>query len=93
MGRTVQPMSQVLAEHQQRLSKFRRALRKEDQEAFDILFEQARIHIQAAVYSSNPDPAESFFLAVLVEHWKVIDRLEKRLAELEGKITDGESAA
>jgi len=45
MGRTVLPFSQVLAERQQEFSKFRRALRAEDQKAFDALFEQARLPI------------------------------------------------
>ena len=63
MGRTVLPFSQVLAEQQRQLGKFRRALRAEDQKALDALFEQARLHIQAAVYHSDPDPAEAFALA------------------------------
>lgn len=83
MGRTVLPFSQVLAEQQQRLSKFRRTLRVEDQRALDALFEQARLHVQAAVYSSSPDPAESFFISVLIEQWKMLRNLEGRLAKLE----------
>ena len=66
MGRTVLPFSQVLAERQQKLSKFRRALRAEDQHALDSLFEQARLHVQAAVYHADPDPAESFFVSVMI---------------------------
>jgi hypothetical protein len=83
MGRTVLPFSQVLAERQQQFSKFRRALRVEDQQALDALFEQARLHIQAAVYYANPDPAEAFFLSVLIETWKLMDDLQKRVSELE----------
>lgn len=86
MGRTVLPFSQVLAEQQQRLNKFRRALRAEDQQAFDALFEQARLHIQAAVFAANPDPAESFFLSVMIENWKQIDDLQARLRELEQQV-------
>lgn len=98
MGRTVLPFSQALAEQKQRLSKFRRALRAEDQLAFDALFEQARLHIQAAVYAASPDPAEAFFISVLIENWKLIDNLEIRLNELDKqlraiKASDGESAA
>lgn len=98
MGRTVLPFSQVLAEQQQQLSKFRRALRKEDQQALDALFEQARLHIQAAVYYANPDPAEAFFISVLIESWKSIDKLEARVSELEAKLeslkaSNGETAA
>jgi uncharacterized coiled-coil protein SlyX len=98
MGRTVLPFSQVLAERQKELNKFRRALRAEDQAALDALFEQARLHIQAAVYYSNPDPAEAFFLSVLIENWKMIDSIQARMTELEGEIKalkagNGESAA
>jgi uncharacterized coiled-coil protein SlyX len=98
MGRTVLPFSQVLAEQQQQLSKFRRALRLEDQQALDALFEQARLHIQAAVFYGSPDPAESFVISVLIEGWKAIDKLETRVNELEKqlssiKASNGESAA
>ena len=80
MGRTVLPFSQVLAEHQRQYSKFRRALRAEDQQALDALFEQARLHIQAAVYYADPEPAEAFFLSVLIETWKMMDDLQKRVS-------------
>ena len=86
MGRTVLPFSQVLAERQRQFSKFRRALREEDQQALDALFEQARLHIQAAVYFADPDPAEAFFLAVLIETWKLVDDLQKRVSDLEGQL-------
>ena len=91
MGRTLLPFSQVLLERQNELSKFRRALRAEDQQAFDAIFEQARLHIQAAVYYSNPDPAEAFFLSVLIETWKQVDSLQTRLNELEEKVNSQES--
>ena len=92
------PFSQVLLDRQRELSKFRRALRAEDQHALDTLFEQARLHIQAAVYYANPDPAEAFFLSVLIENWKLMDKFKTRLDELEEqlkslKANNGESAA
>jgi uncharacterized coiled-coil protein SlyX len=98
MGRTLLPFSQVLAEHEQQLSKFRRALRAEDQQALDALFEQARLHIQAAVYYANPEPAEAFFISVLIEGWKTIENLEARVGELEERLksleaNNGDSAA
>ena len=92
MGRTVLPFSQVLAEHQRQLSKFRRALRAEDQQALDALFEQARIHIQAAVYYANPEPAEAFFISVLIEGWKTIESLEVRVSELEERLKSLEAS-
>lgn len=80
------PFSQVLAAQQQRLSKFRRALRREDQQALDALFEQARLHVQAAVYAASPDPAEAFFISVLIENRKVISRLEAKVTQLEQRM-------
>ena len=98
MGRTVLPFSMVLAEQQQRMSKFRRGLRAEDQKALDALFEQARLHVQAAVYSASPDPAEAFFLSALIENWKEVAMLEDRVGRLEEQIAsiarkDGEAPA
>jgi uncharacterized protein YydD (DUF2326 family) len=96
MGRTVLPFSQVLAEKQSHFNKFRRALRQEDQQAFDALFEHARLHIQAAVYYADPDPAEAFFLSIMIEHWKLIEQFEKRISDLEAQVkknSDGNTAA
>lgn len=98
MGRTLLPFSQVLEQQRAQFSKFRRALRAEDQQALDSLFEQARLHIQAAVYYANPDPAEAFFLSVLLENWKLIDDLQKRMAEMEARLqalgkSNGDTAA
>jgi hypothetical protein len=56
MGRTVLPVSMVLAEQQKRLGQFSRSLRKQDQELFDELFERARPHAQAACTMANPEP-------------------------------------
>ncbi len=57
MGRTVLPFSQVLEREYEEWKKFRRALRKEDQEAFDRLFDRAKLHVQAAAYASHaPGP-------------------------------------
>lgn len=83
MGRTVLPFSAVLTAQQQRLKAFRRTLRKQDQELFDELFERARLHVQAAVQSSNPDPMESIFISVLIEMLREEKHLRSRVAELE----------
>jgi hypothetical protein len=86
MGRTILPYSQVWEEERQRWWKFRRALRKEDQEHLDRLFELARLHVQAGVYASNPWPLESMFMAMLLEHEKVIAELEKKVSSLESRV-------
>lgn len=88
MGRTVEPYSIVLADQQKRLSKFRRTLRKQDQELFDEIFERARLHVQAGVQSSNPDPMESIFISVLIEMLKDARHLKARVDELEKELRD-----
>ncbi|MFN0085002.1 MAG: hypothetical protein ACKVX9_06410 [Blastocatellia bacterium] len=91
MGRTLLPFSNVLAEQQQRLSKFRRSLRKQDQELFDELFERARLHVQAAVQAANPDPMESIFLSVLIEMLREERRLRSRVDDLESELREKET--
>ncbi|MCI0524173.1 MAG: hypothetical protein L0Y75_02830 [Acidobacteria bacterium] len=86
MGRTVSPYSIVLADQQKRLSKFRRTLRKQDQEFFDEIFERARLHAQAGAQSSNPDPMESIFISVLIEMLRDARHLKTRVDELEKEL-------
>ena len=54
MGRTVLAFSQVMEAERERFRGFRRALSKGDQEAFDRLFDRAKMHTSAGVYMSNP---------------------------------------
>lgn len=82
MGRTVRPFSQLLQAEYARWSKFRRALRKEDQIHFDTLFEYARLHVQAGVYASHPVPLASILMSIVLEQQKVIQRLEWDLQTL-----------
>jgi hypothetical protein len=84
MGRTVLPFSQVLEREYEEWKKFRRALRKEDQEAFDRLFDRARLHVQAAAYTSHPWPLESILLSICLEHEKLISEILEKLKELSG---------
>ena len=79
MGRTLPSFMQVILNEQAALSKFRRALRREDQEAFDELFLHARYHVAAAAYASHALPFEVMLLAMLLEEHKVVRRLEQQL--------------
>jgi hypothetical protein len=81
MGRTVLPFNQVLEQAFRNWAKFRRALRKEDQEAFDALFGAAKYHVAPASYASQLNPTEAIFLSILLEHQKALDALTARLAE------------
>jgi len=81
MGRTVLPFSQVLEREYAEWKKFRRALRKEDQEAFDRLFDRAKLHVQAAAYVASPWPLESILLAICLEHEKLLGEILDKLKE------------
>jgi len=81
MGHTILPFSQALEQEYEGWKKFRRALRKEDQEAFDRLFDRAKLHVQAAAYTSHPWPLESILLSICLEHEKMIAELFNKLKE------------
>jgi len=85
MGRTVLPFSQVLEQEVQEWRKFRRGLRKEDQQFLDRLFEKARLHVQAGVYASRPWPLETILISILIEHEKALAELREKIKELEEK--------
>jgi hypothetical protein len=85
MGRTVLPFSQVLEQEAQEWKKFRRGLRKEDQEFLDRLFEEAKLHVQAGVYASRPWPFETILVSILIEHEKALVELRAKLRALEEK--------
>jgi len=85
MGRTVLPFSRVLEQEVQEWRKFRRGLRKEDQQFLDRLFEEARLHVQAGVYASRPWPFETILISVLLEHEKALVELRSKLKAIEEK--------
>ena len=57
-------------------SKFRRALRQEDQQAFDELFALAKFHTAPMAYASTPAPMEAVLLSMLIELMKRVRGLE-----------------
>ena len=81
MGRTVMAFSQVMESEWERLKPFRRALSKEDQEAFDRLFDRAKMHTSAGVYMSNPWPMDTILLSIFLEHGKMIEEILGLLKE------------
>ena len=85
MGRTVLPFSRVLEQEVQEWKKFRRGLRKEDQQFLDHLFEEARLHVQAGVYASRPWPFETILISILIEHEKALVALRSQLQALGNK--------
>jgi hypothetical protein len=82
MGRTLPPFSQLIEQERRAWAPFRRALRKDDQVIFDRLFDCAKLHVQAGVYLSRPWPFEVIAMAILLEHYKLIEQLLTRLQEI-----------
>ena len=81
--------SQVLEQEIQEWKKFRRALRQEDQQFLDRLFEEARLHVEAGVLASRPWPFETILISILLEHEKALVELKSKLnaqEEQEGRI-------
>ncbi len=83
MGRTVATFTQLIYEEMERWKKFRRALRKEDQQVLDELFSYARYHSQAGSYMSGAIPFESIVISILIEEHKRLKELEKKIEEME----------
>jgi len=82
MGRTISAITQVFLEEQAAFSRFRRALRREDQHALDDLFANAQKHLSAAAYASHALPFETFLLAMLLEEHKQVVRLCREIEDL-----------
>jgi len=81
VGLTVMPYSDDLESERERWKPFRRALSKEDQEAFDRLFDRAKMHTSAGVYMSNPWPMETILLSICLEHGKMIEEILGKIKE------------
>jgi hypothetical protein len=77
MGRTVPTFTMVLQQEMESWSKFRRGLRREDQDALDDLFRAARLQLAGSAYAARPIPFESIVMAMLVAQ-------QRRIAALEG---------
>jgi hypothetical protein len=63
-------------------TKFRRGLRKEDQEVFDEIFRAAKLHLAENFYAMRAVPFESMMMSILIEQQKAIQRLEKEVEKL-----------
>jgi hypothetical protein len=75
---------QTLQAEEEAWKLFRRALRKEDQEAFDALWRFARYHAAPASMASRPMPFEAALMAMLValeRQFLELERLEKKRRE------------
>jgi hypothetical protein len=86
MGRTLSPFSQLIEYERHRWAPFKRALPNEDHAIFDRLFDCAKLHIPSGVMVSRPWPFETIVMAILLEHQKQLERLDRLLHELHGRV-------
>jgi len=77
--------SQALEQEIHEWEKFRRALRKEDQQFLDRLFEKAMLHVEAGASVSRPWPFETILISILLEHEKALAELKSKLKAQEKK--------
>lgn len=83
MGRTVPTFTMVIQQEMESWSKYRRGLRKEDQEALDELFRAARLQLAGSAYAARPIPFESIVMSMLIAQQRSIQDLRERVARLE----------
>ena len=86
MGRTVPTFTMVIQQEMESWTKFRRGLRKDDQEALDELFRAARLQLAGSAYAARPIPFESIAMAMLLAQHRTIRRLEQSVAQLAERV-------
>lgn len=86
MGRTVPTFTMVIQQELDSWSKFRRGLRREDQEALDDLFRAARLQLAGSAYAVRPIPFESIAMSMLLAQHRMIQRLEQLAQQLADRV-------
>ena len=86
MGRTLPTYNMLILREleKEEWRKFRRALRKDDQEIFDELFIAPKTQMQAGAYASSARPFEMMLICMLIELKKELRLLEQKVARAEG---------
>lgn len=82
MGRTILSATQTWVEEEKALRRFVRALRKSDQELIQDLLALSRRHVAEASYASNLYPMDIYLVAMLLEMYRKVRRLEEQLERL-----------
>lgn len=90
MGRTLPTFTMVIQQEMESWTKFRRGLRREDQEALDELFRAARLQLAGSAYAARPIPFESIAMSMLLAQHRLIRRLDERVAVLERAAGEGD---
>jgi len=87
MGRTLVTFTQLVQQEIDSWSCYRRALRREDQQALDILFAIARHHASAGAYVALETPFEVMLLSMLIEQQKQVGTLQQKVMALETRMS------
>ncbi|HTK82736.1 MAG TPA: hypothetical protein VL633_10625 [Bacteroidota bacterium] len=88
MGRTVPTFTNIIDAELASWGKYRRGLRKKDQETFDEMFRAAKQHLAENFYAMRTIPFESIIVSLVLEQHKRIKQLEQRVAELKNDAND-----
>lgn len=79
----------LLEEEIHRWKGFRDALRLDERQVFDKMFNACRLHASAGSMSGRPVPLDSMLISILLEQQKAIKRLGEKLEQVKKQI--GES--
>jgi hypothetical protein len=88
MGRTLTTFTQLVWQEIESWSRYRRALRQEDQQALDALFASARRHAAAGAYLARETPFDVMLLSMLLEQQKQIEALQRKVNERDARRSD-----
>lgn len=92
MGRTLATFTQLVRQEIDAWNRYRRALRREDQQALDALFAAARHHAPAGAYLARDTPFEVMLISMLVEQQKHVAMLEQKVVILEARLFANETS-
>jgi hypothetical protein len=81
MGRTLPTQIWLLRQAEEEWKGFRRALRKEDQDAFDAVWSFARRHSVPASMAARALPFEAHTLGMIIGLYREIEALKNRFEE------------
>jgi hypothetical protein len=88
MGRTVPTFTNIIDMELSSWGKFRRGLRKADQEVFDEMFRAAKHHLAENFYAMRTIPFESIIISIALEQHKRIRKLEQEIATFSKEQSD-----
>ena len=80
MGRTVPTFTNIIDSEITSWSKYKRGLRKKDQEIFEDMFRACRKHLAENFYAMRTIPFESIIISIALEQHRRIRLLEEALA-------------